>query len=285
MENELFDTSIYNSSASVDNTPPNTPAEKRKEDTITADPTPQTDIIAPWSRSSDAVTNAVNNFSSGKATMDELISTFNMAADIIINAVDDVRGRIFLTILHHAENHLVHVSYGQFVQGNGERKKFIGKSDYYALRNYYERRAQLSDELKAYIDKSTITNAKNLLNMPDVNDAKIKIIQNEYPNAIPCKNKFVKLLLPPTPSKIKKPKGKPRCMSLRNIKYVYQTTDKNTNRILNSLDVLHSDCAKNQVLRQKYDDFNAEITAILADLQESAKRTTTTKNRKEDALI
>ena len=285
MENELFDTSIYNSTASVDNTtPPNTPAEKRKEDIIAAD-NASSDVTLPWLQGGGKIKNALNDFIAGKTTSDELISVVNAAADTVITAVNDIKGQVFIKIVEYTDGHLAGISYQQFVRKNPNRRKFIGKSDYYALRNFYERRERLPDDIKLYLTKSSLTNAKIALNMKDYNRDNLCKIMERYPDGIPGKKEFGKLLLPPPPKKITKPKGKPRCMSLRNIKYVYQATGKNTNRILNSLEVHHSADGKIQVLRQKYDEFNTEITAILAELEQSAKRTITAKSRKEEALI
>lgn len=289
MENELFDTSIYISTASVDNTtPPNTPAAQKKKDIIAAG-TIATNAITPISDNASKLEQTIVNYISDKVTTDDLICTFNDAAAKVMTGIDEAKGKVFLTIITHNRNRpddVTKMTYGNFISDNPQRRKFIGKSDYYALRTFYQRLYELPDELKQYVDNSKLTNAKCALNMPGYSADKLTYIKDAYPTGIPTKKEFAKLLLPPPTQKIEKPKGKPRNMSIVNMQLVNRKFNTFTARAIKSLRETHK-CNDDIIheLQNKYDEFNSEFTAILADLQQSAKRTNNTKKQEGDSAV
>ena len=178
---------------------------------------------------------------------------------------------------------MVNTTYAAFIADRPERKRFISKSEYYALRNYYERYNSLPKNLQEYVRKSSLTNAKNALNIEDFTEDKLKQIQKKYPEAIPTKKEFGQLFLPLPQPKVEKPKGKPRNMSLINIKQVNNKYRTFANRAIKSFRETHG-CSPEvlQALQSKFNEFDSAISSILADLDLSAKRTKSSKGGKEE---
>lgn len=282
--NTLFDITNYtNTNAGMDtnSTMPSNPTN-RKEDNNTADDS-ATNAISPITNNTTVMAQTVDDYINGKVTVDDLISTFNDAVEKVMTGIDEAKGKVFLTIVDHTPDHLAQTTYAAFIADKPERKRFIGKSEYHALRNYYERYNSLPKNLQEYVDKSTLTNAKCALNIADYSADKLAQIKKEYPNGIPNKKEFGRLFLPPPQPKVEKPKGKARNMSLLNIKQVNNKYRTFANRAIKSFAETHG-CSPEvvQALRSKFIEFDSAFSSILADLDLSAKRTKELKGGKEE---
>ena len=280
--NHIEPQSLDNTDEVANATNPQNPAIHEEEDIMEAD-TIATNAISPITNNTTVMAQTVDDYINGKVTVDDLISTFNDAVDKVMTGIDEAKGRVFLAIVEHTPDHLANTTYAAFIADKPERKRFIGKSEYHALRNYYERYNLLPKSLQEYVDQSTLTNAKCALNIADYSADKLAQIKKEYPNGIPNKKEFGRLFLPPPQPKVVKPKGKPRNMSLINIKQVNNKYRTFANRAIKSFGETHG-CSPEvvQALRNKFNEFDSAISSILTDLDTSAKRTKLSKGGKED---